>query len=28
VLSNEGATGLDPVVHDLIRTAFPGSGVR
>jgi hypothetical protein len=26
VLSNEGATDLDPIVHDLIRTAFPGKG--
>ncbi|HEY6788897.1 MAG TPA: serine hydrolase domain-containing protein, partial [Trebonia sp.] len=25
VLSNEGAARLDPIVHDLIRTAFPGS---
>ena len=23
VLSNDGATDLDPIVHDLIRTAFP-----
>ena len=28
VLSNEGATDLDPIIRDLIRTAFPGSGVR
>jgi hypothetical protein len=28
VLSNEDATGLGPVIHDLIRTAFPGNGVR
>jgi len=28
VLSNEGATDLDPIVHDLIWTAFPRSGAR
>jgi hypothetical protein len=24
VLSNEGGTRLDPVAHELVRTAFPG----
>ena len=28
VLSNEDATGLGPIVHDLITTAFPGNGAR
>jgi CubicO group peptidase (beta-lactamase class C family) len=28
VLSNEGASDLDPIVHDLIRTALPGSTAR
>lgn len=28
VLSNEGATDLDPIVHDLIRTAFLPRGAR
>ncbi|HYB18255.1 MAG TPA: serine hydrolase domain-containing protein [Streptosporangiaceae bacterium] len=28
VLSNEDAADLDPIVHDLIRTAFPATGVR
>ena len=26
VLSNEGATDLDPILHDLIRIAFPAAG--
>jgi CubicO group peptidase (beta-lactamase class C family) len=28
ILSNEGTTPLGPIVHELIRTAFPGTGQR